>query len=280
MRPNRTTIQTLSLVLFTTSGLLMLGCSDDSSDDPDPLADYTLTWSDEFDGEAGELPDQEVWSFDIGGGGFGNEQLEFNTDRPENASLDGDGNLAITARREAYEGNAYTSARITTRGAVEVEYGRIEARIQLPEGQGIWPAFWMLGNDFETIGWPQCGEIDIMEFRGQDPGIVLGTAHGPGYSGAQSLGEVTAVSGGAANSFHVYSVEWDPDEIRWYVDDVLYHSLTPADLPPGASWVYDHPFFLILNVAVGGKFVGSPDASTQFPQTMLVDWVRVYERDP
>lgn len=254
------------------------GCGGEAQQPRDPLEGYTLAWSDEFDGGAGEAPDPAVWSFDVGGGGFGNNQLEYNTDRAENAALDGAGNLAIVARREAYEGNAYTSARMKTQGAVEVQYGRIEARISLPEGQGIWPAFWMLGANFETVGWPQCGEIDIMEYRGQDPAIVLGTAHGPGYSAAQGISERTAVSGGAAGSFHVYAVEWEPEAIRWYVDGVEYHSLTPGDLPAGARWVFDQPFFMILNVAVGGSFVGSPDASTRFPQAMLVDWVRVYER--
>lgn len=254
------------------------GCGGEEQQPSDPLAGYTLAWSDEFDGAAGEAPDPAVWSFDVGGGGFGNNQLEYNTDRAENAALDGAGNLAIVARREAYEGNAYTSARMKTQGAVEVQYGRIEARISLPEGQGIWPAFWMLGANFQTVGWPQCGEIDIMEYRGQDPAIVLGTAHGPGYSAAQGISERTAVSGGAAGSFHVYAVEWEPEAIRWYVDGVEYHSLGPGDLPAGARWVFDQPFFMILNVAVGGSFVGSPDASTRFPQAMLVDWVRVYER--
>lgn len=258
--------------------ILASGCGNTATTKPDPLAGWELVWSDEFDGDAGQLPNPESWSFDVGGGGFGNNQLEHNTDRPENASLDGEGNLAITARREAYRGNAYTSARIKTQGKFEATYGRYEARILLPEGQGIWPAFWMLGSNFEEVGWPQCGEIDIMEFRGQDRALVLGTVHGPGYSGGQGIGDRTSVSGGAAGSFHRYIVEWEPDHIRWYVDDVLFHELTPADLPPSSRWVYDHPFFLILNVAVGGTFLGNPDASTQFPQTMLVDYVRVYQR--
>lgn len=278
MAPKLASVFGVVLAMAVALGGAACGTSGSDDGEDDPLEGWELTWSDEFDGEADTLPDPEVWTFDVGGNGFGNEQLEFNTDRAENASLDGDGNLAIVARRENYQGNSYTSARIKTQNSVEVEYGRVEARILLPFGQGIWPAFWMLGNDFETIGWPQCGEIDVMEYRGQNPALVYGTAHGPGYSGARSLGEVTAVSGGAASNFHVYAVEWEPEEIRWYVDGVLYHSLTPAQLPPGSAWVYDHPFFLILNVAVGGYFVGAPDASTQFPQTMLVDYVRVYER--
>lgn len=260
-------------------GLLISSCGAFTEPAPvDPLAGWELSWSDEFDGEEGAAPNPDIWVYDIGGNGWGNNQLEHNTDRRENARLDGQGNLAIVARREAFEGNAYTSARLKTQGTFETTYGRVEARILLPEGQGIWPAFWMLGSNFETVGWPQCGEIDIMEFRGQDPGIVLGTVHGPGYSGGQGIGEKTAVSGGAAGDFHVYTVEWEEREIRWYVDDVLYFSLAPEDLPPGSPWVFNTPFFLLLNVAVGGTFLGNPDASTQFPQTMLVDYVRVYKR--
>lgn len=271
--------RTIVTVIVALCASIGFSCtSSDENDDPDRLEGWELTWSDEFEGEEGNLPDPDTWSFDVGGGGFGNNQLEYNTERTENASLDGDGNLAIVARREAFQGNQYTSARIKTAGTVEVEYGRIEARISLPEGQGIWPAFWMLGNDFETIGWPQCGEIDIMEYRGQETSIVHGTVHGPGYSGGNAIGETTAVSGGAAGEFHTYAVEWEPDEIRWYVDGVLYNTFARDDVPPNGRWVYDHPFFIILNVAVGGTFVGSPDSSTRFPQTMLVDYVRVYER--
>ncbi len=266
------------------SAALLAGCG--GSETPDEgdasvndAASWVLVWSDEFEGEAGALPDPEVWSPDIGGDGWGNNQLEFNTGRAENGSLDGTGNLAIIARREAYEGNSYTSARLTTVGAAEFQYGRIEARVQLPVGAGIWPAFWMLGNNFADVGWPNCGEIDILEYRGQAPAIALGTVHGPGYSGGEGVGDSVAVAGGGLhNDFHVYAIEWDETEIRWFVDDIHFHTVTPDSLPDGTPWVFDHPFFLIINLAIGGNFVGPVGSDTQFPQVMLVDYVRVYER--
>ncbi len=269
----------ISTILLMAIATISSSCGLSGSDtNSDPLDGWVLAWSDEFEGARGTVPDPTIWSYDIGGNGWGNEQLEFNTDRPENASMDGEGNLAITARREAFEGNQYTSARLKTEQTLEVTYGRVEARISMPEGRGIWPAFWMLGSDFETVGWPACGEIDIVEYRGQDPAIVHGTVHGPGYSGGQGITELTAVAGGAAGEFHVYAIEWEPSEIRWYVDGVQYHSVSKDTIPPTGRWVFDHPFFLLLNVAVGGTFLGNPDASTQFPQQMLVDYVRVYER--
>jgi beta-glucanase (GH16 family) len=236
-----------------------------------------LVWSDEFEGEAGESPDSTRWTFDIGGHGWGNAQLEHNTDRSENVSLDGAGHLAITAREEEYLGNAYTSGRINTRGRFERTRGRFEARIKLPVGQGIWPAFWLLGADIDPVGWPDCGEIDIMEYRGQLPSIVTGALHGPGYSGGNSIGGQYTLEGAAFNDdFHVFAVDWDSDSITWSVDGHEYMTIEPSDLPQGTSWVFDHDFFIILNVAVGGYYVGSPDETTTFPQTMLVDYVRVY----
>ena len=238
-------------------------------------AEWVLIWSDEFEGPAGQLPDATKWDYDIGTD-WGNLQLEYDTDRASNVSLDGHGLLTITAREEFYEGQPYTSARIVTRNRYEPTYGRIETRIKLPTGQGLWPAFWLLGSDIGSVGWPQCGEIDIMEYRGQEPTIVYGTLHGPGYSGGSGFGSVYVLpSGRFDSSFHTFAVEWDAGKISWYVDDVLYHQATPADLAP-SEWVFDHPFYIILNVAVGGTFVGPPDASTVFPQTMSVDYVRVY----
>jgi beta-glucanase (GH16 family) len=242
----------------------------------EPL-EWGLQWQDEFEGSAGQLPDASRWAFDTGGDGWGNAQLEYNTDRPENVSLDGNGHLAITARKESYEGNSYTSGRINTRGLFARKQGRFEARIQLPVGQGIWPAFWLLGDNFDAIGWPDCGEIDIMEYRGQEPNIVSGALHGPGYSGGSSIGGKFNLDGaGFHMGFHVFAIAWDNESITWSVDEEPYMTITPDDLPGGTRWVYDHPFFILLNVAVGGYFVGSPDASTSFPQTMLIDWVRVY----
>ena len=237
-----------------------------------------LVWEDDFDGDAGQSPDSGKWGFDIGTGsnGWGNAQLEYDTNRPENVSMDGDGHLAIVARKETYGASAYTSARIKTQGRFEQARGRFEARIKLPVGQGIWPAFWLLGNDITSVGWPACGEIDIMEYRGQYPNLVAGSLHGPGYSGGSPISSTYRLPDGAFNDdFHVFAIEWESDRITWFVDDVAYHEAGTEDLG-GNPWVFNHPFFIILNVAVGGYYVGNPDQSTVFPQTMLVDWVRVY----
>ena len=235
-----------------------------------------LVWSDEFDGPAGQLPDPTKWNFDIGTD-WGNDQLEYDTDRAENVSLDGQGHLAITAREEEYLGRDYTSGRINTRYRFTQARGRFEARIKLPIGQGLWPAFWLLGSDFGTVGWPQCGEIDIMEYRGQLPTIASGALHGPGYSGGGALGGAYTLPTGSFNeSFHVFAVDWESDSITWSIDDVEYLTLRPSDLPSGTEWVFNDDFFIILNVAVGGNYVGDPDETTTFPQTMLVDYVRVY----
>ncbi len=250
------------------------GCENGAVEDD---AAWQLVWSDEFEGPAGQLPDPANWAFDIGTD-WGNAQLEYDTDRPENVSLDGSGNLAITARRESYQGSAYTSGRIKTQGLFEQAFGRFEARVQLPTGQGIWPAFWMLGNDIDSVGWPECGEIDIMEYRGQEPSVVIGTIHGPGYSASAGVtGRYTLEGSRFDVDFHVFAIEWREDGIDWFVDGNLYHTVGRGD--PDGRWVFDHPFFILLNVAVGGGFVGPPNESTIFPQTMLVDWVRVYQSE-
>jgi len=240
-----------------------------------------IVWQDEFDGPAGQSPDPAKWGYDVGGSGWGNNQLEFDTARPENVSLDGQGNLTIVARREDYQGRAYTSARINTLGRFERTRGRFEARIRLPAGQGIWPAFWLLGGNFGSVGWPECGEIDIMEYRGQETRVVHGSLHGPGYSGGNALSSLFQLRLGSFDGdFHVFAVEWSEDRITWLVDGMAYKTVRPGNLPAGSRWVFDHPFFVILNVAVGGNFVGPPDASTTFPQTMTVDYVRVYGTAP
>ena len=248
-------------------------CGDDSPT-------WDLVWEDEFDGPAGQLPDSTNWRFDVGVD-WGNAQLEYDTDRAENVSLDGAGHLAITARKENYQGEdgerEYTSGRINTSGLFEQARGRFEARIKLPVGQGMWPAFWLLGNDISTAYWPACGEIDIMEYRGQAPSIVHGSLHGPGYSGGGALTSRYTLSGRSFDAdFHVFTVDWERDRLTWYVDGKLYKVVIPDDLPAGTRWVFDHPFFVILNLAVGGNFVGPPNTATLFPQAMLVDWVRVY----
>jgi beta-glucanase (GH16 family) len=248
----------------------------------------TPVWRDEFDGPAGASFDRVKWVADTGGKGFGNKERQFYTTRRENVALDGKGHLVITARAEpassAYEcwyGKClYTSARLKTQGLFSQRYGRVEARIRIPRGQGIWPAFWMLGSDIGSVGWPQSGEIDIMENIGREPAIVHGTLHGPGYSGDKSIGRTDTLSHGAyADDFHIFEIVWQPNEIRWFVDGREYHRMTPADLPPGTKWVFDHPFFLLLNLAVGGSWPGDPDASSTFPQEMVVDYVRTY-REP
>jgi len=247
-----------------------------------PSGPWQLVWSDEFDGPAGQSPDPSRWTYDVGGSGWGNDQLEFDTARPENVSLDGAGHLAIAARQEQYQGNDYTSARIKTQGLGEWTYGRFEASIKLPVGQGIWPAFWLLGSDISSVGWPACGEVDVMEYRGQTPLMVQGSLHGPGYSGGKAIWSQSWLAGPAGydDAFHQFAVDWDPGVMRWEVDGTVYLTVDRTRLPPGSTWVFDHPFFVILNVAVGGGFVGSPDGTTVFPQTMLVDYVRVYQRGP
>jgi beta-glucanase (GH16 family) len=234
---------------------------------------WTLVWQDEF---SGETIDPANWQFETGGGGWGNNESEYYTSRPENARIE-QGNLVIEARKEYYKGKNYTSARLKTQNLQAWAYGRIEARMQLPYGQGLWPAFWMLGTDIYQSGWPLCGEIDIMEFIGRDPAHAYGTVHGPGYSGAGGVGSPVSVSPGSlSESFHTYAIEWDPEEIRWYLDDAQYFRVTPGMV--SGKWVYDHPFFILLNLAVGGNWPGYPDETTIFPQFLRVDYVRVYQQ--
>jgi beta-glucanase (GH16 family) len=245
-----------------------------------------LVWSDEFNQADGSAPDPQKWTFDLGGKGWGNQELETYTSRPENVYIH-DGMLVIQARKEKFTGNDgvardYTSARLKTQGLFSQTYGRIEARIKIPYGQGLWPAFWMLGNDEGKVGWPKCGEIDIMENIGREPSMVHGTVHGPDYSGGKGVSAAYSLPRGErfAAAFHTFAVDWRPRQIQFFVDDNLYTTILPTSIPPGASWVYDHPFFIILNVAVGGAWPGNPDATTTFPQTMQVDYVRVYKLAP
>jgi len=247
-------------------------------------ADWNLVWSDEFNGPSGSAVDSTKWSFDVGGKGWGNGELETYTGRTANAQLEG-GSLVIKAIKETFTGadkitRNYTSARLLTKNKFSQAYGRFEARIKIPYGQGIWPAFWMLGNNIDTLRWPNCGEIDIMENIGREPSMVHGTFHGPGYSGGNGIGAAYTLTGGKkfSDDFRRFAVEWEPNIMRFYVDGNLYQTRTPLDLPAGTSWVFDHPFFIILNVAVGGGWPGNPDATTAFPQQMLVDYVRVYRR--
>jgi beta-glucanase (GH16 family) len=260
--------------------------------DPGP-AGWTLVWSDEFDGLAGSSPAAGKWTHEIGNGfdqannGWGNGELEYYTAAPENSAEDGTGSLVITAQEidpattelECWYGPCeYTSARLVSAQKFEMAYGRIEARMKLPYGQGLWPALWMLGSDIGEVGWPNCGEIDIMEHIGSIPDTAYGTIHGPGYSGGAGIGgSYTLDEGGFADDYHVFAIEWEPGIIRWYVDGNLFLTLTDEDIPADTEWVFDHPFFLIMNVAVGGTWPGYPDETTVFPQTMMVDYIRVYQ---
>ena len=244
---------------------------------------WVLRWSDEFNGPSGSPPDPTKWIVESGGNGWGNDELQYYTARPQNVRQE-DGHLVIEAIKERFTGpdgvhRNYTSARLNTKGRFSQRYGRFEARIQIPSGQGVWPAFSLLGDNFSTAGWPECGEIDIMENVGSEPAIIHGSMHGPGYSGAAPLTAVYKLPQGRfSDGFHVFAVEWEPQAVRFLVDGKLYATRSPADLPPGKRWVFDHPFFLVLNLAVGGKMPGSPAESTVFPQRMLVDYVRVYSR--
>jgi beta-glucanase (GH16 family) len=242
----------------------------------------SLAWSEEFDGAAGRPVDPATWRHEVGGHGWGNQELQFYTDSTENAALDGSGNLAVVVRRPdprrrqgRFGGCEYTSARLITKDRVAFTYGLVQARIRLPRGRGVWPAFWMLGQSIDEVGWPACGEIDVMENFGKDPTVVHGTVHGPGYAGAAGITASHTAGASLADDFHVYSVHWEPERIRWYLDDELYSSLTPDDLQ-GKPWVFDHDFFLLVSVAVGGAFSQRPDRSVSFPTTMLVDYVRVH----
>ncbi|GAA3656355.1 glycoside hydrolase family 16 protein [Flavivirga jejuensis] len=249
-----------------------------ATDDTQIVARFTeLVMADEFDTEG--APNSAIWGYDIGTGdnGWGNNELQYYTDRSENVTVQ-NGVLIITAKEEAFNGASYTSARLLTKGKFEQTYGRFEARMRLPYGKGLWPAFWLLGDDSNgTEVWPQIGEIDIMEYVGDEPTIMFGTVHGPGYSGGESIGKPYQLENDRFDTgFHVFGVEWGPNYINYYVDDVLYNQITPDDVP--GEWVFNRgPFYIILNLAVGGALPGSPNEETVFPQTLLVDYVRVYK---
>lgn len=262
---------------FILSGLIFsISCSNDESQTITTMNE--IVWADEFTIDG--TPDSSKWNFDIGTGqnGWGNNELQYYTDRLQNIEVK-NGMLHIKAVKEAYLGASYTSAKITTKGVFEQKYGRYEAKIKLPWGQGLWPAFWLLGDDSNgSVIWPQIGEIDIMEYRGQQPTIVHGSIHGPGYSAGEAITKSYSLPNDRFDTdFHIFGIEWGPNYINYYVDDVLYNQITPSSLPAGAEWVFnDNNFYIILNLAVGGSFVGSPNTQTVFPQEMIVDYVRVY----
>ncbi len=234
---------------------------------------WNLIWQDEFDGI--EI-DHSKWCFEVGYTGKSNGELQIYTDRRENAYLERS-NLIIKAQEETYQGYRFTSARLKTQGLHNWKYGRFEGRIKIPYGTGLWPAFWMIGDDAPSIGWPDCGEIDIMENIGAQPNSVRGTIHGPGYFRDDGIwADFTLSNHVFADDYHLFAVEWEPAEIRWYVDSNHYNTLTAKDVP--GKWVFDHPFYLLINVAVGGHWPGYPDETTRFPQVMHVDYVRVYSK--
>jgi beta-glucanase (GH16 family) len=252
----------------------------DAADEP---PGWTLTWSDEFNGPNGSAPDPTKWNNEVGGDGWGNKELEYYTGGTANVVVQ-NGNLVITATAAGaspstcwYGPCRYTSARLNTAGNFSQQYGRFEARLQVPFGQGLWPAFWLLGDNIGTVGWPACGEIDVMENVGFEPSQAWGSLHAPLFDA--TLAYTLAAMGRFADDFHTFAVEWEATQIRFYVDDQLYEAHTPVDATStGGTWAFDQPFFVILNVAVGGNWPGSPDATTAFPQTMKVDWVRVYSK--
>jgi len=254
--------------------VIISGCS---TSEVQNVTNFTqISMKDEFNQDG--APNSAIWTYDIGQGqnGWGNNELQYYTDRPENVTVQ-NGYLIITAQEESYEGAQYTSARLLTKGLFAQKYGRFEARMRLPYGQGMWPAFWMLGSNIDEVSWPQCGEIDIMENRGSEPTIMSGAVHGPGYNGGNAiLKSYDLVNERLDTDFHIYGIEWGPGYINFYIDDILYNQITPEDVT--GEWVFDdQPFFIIINLAVGGNFGGPPNAETVFPQTMLVDYVRVYE---
>jgi len=283
----RTSVSLCALALAAS-----LACTPSSPVSPSPVA-WTQVWSDEFDGPAGAAIDSTKWRYDTGDGcasgncGWGNSEKEYYSAAPENIALNGRGQLAIVARTApagltCYYGPCrYTSAKVTTRGKLSVAPGRVEARIKLAAGQGLWPAFWMLGTNIAAVGWPTCGELDIMENRGSAPTTTSSAVHGPGYSGNTPFAHQHVLARGTvADTFHTFAVEWDSLRIRYFVDDSLHYTVTRADVQRYGNWVFDQSFFVILNLAVGGHFDGDPASDAIFPATMLVDYVRVYRRAP
>lgn len=269
-------IKTMLLMSFSFAAVFVTYSCE--TDETQTVATFTeLVMSDEFDTDG--APNSAIWNYNIGTGqnGWGNNELQYYTDRTENVTVQ-NGVLIITAKEEQFNGSNYTSARLLTKGKFEQTYGRFEARIKLPYGKGIWPAFWLLGDDSNGAEvWPQIGEIDIMEYVGNHPTKVFGTVHGPGYSGAEGITKAFELDGDRFDTgFHIFGIEWGPDYINYYVDDVLYNQITPDDVT--GEWVFNGgPFYIIINVAVGGALPGSPNAETVFPQNMLVDYVRVYK---
>jgi beta-glucanase (GH16 family) len=245
-----------------------------------PTADWRLVWADEFESPDGSAVDAKKWSFDLGAGGWGNGELQYYTDRVDNAYIQ-HGALVIRAQEEDYRGSRYTSARLVTRGKGDWLYGRVEVRAKIPYGQGIWPAIWMLPTDWEYGVWPRSGEMDIMEMVGHEPATVYGTLHyGVPHTHTGDSYDLPG-EGAFADDYHIFVIEWEPGEIRWYVDGYHYQTQTEwftSSTKGSPHAPFDEPFHLILNVAVGGAWPGFPDETTVFPQHMIVDYVRIYQK--
>ncbi|TQK50433.1 beta-glucanase (GH16 family) [Streptomyces sp. SLBN-118] len=283
----RLLLSVLSVLTFATATTgLAQGAPAPAPKTTTAAAPAAVTFADEFDGPAGSPVDGGKWQIESGDN-VNNHERQYYTAGNRNAALDGQGHLVITARRENpdnyqcwYGRCEYTSARVNTAGRFTQAYGHVEARLKVPRGQGMWPAFWMLGNDIGQVGWPNSGEIDVMENVGFEPSTIHGTLHGPGYSGSGGIGAAYTLPGGQAfaDAFHTFAVDWAPDSITWSVDGNVYQRRTPSDLG-GRQWVFNKPFFLILNLAVGGYWPGDPDGGTAFPQQLVVDHVRVSTGD-
>jgi beta-glucanase (GH16 family) len=276
-------------VFLAACGTTTAPLTNNSSGSGSGVTQETLVWSDEFNGAtAPSAPNPKNWTYDTGAGGWGNNELETycaygsstapcNPSNP-NAYVGADGYLHIVARNPS--SGVYTSARLKTEGLQSFQYGRIEASIKMPEGQGLWPAFWTLGVDIDSVPWPACGEMDIMESIGSKPSTNYGSIHGTGFTGTQ-IGTAYTLANNAkfGDAFHTFGILWSPKLIKYYVDSPtnVYATYTPSSLPQGAVWPFDAgKFFFILNVAVGGSWPGAPNNTTVFPQEMLVDYVRVY----
>lgn len=271
-----------SAILLAVLAVLLAAAGAELASSPHRASRSQLVWDDEFTGPAGTPPDDRRWRIDSGYLGAGNAELEYDSGSAANVALNGHGQLAITARRQRVSSGgrtfSYTSGRLETRGLFQTRYGQIEARIELPSGQGLWPAFWALGTDVGRVGWPAAGEIDVMENHGGDSSSISGSLHGPesGRAAGYSVTAVTRSPRSLATGFHDYGITWSPDRIAFTLDGRVYAVQTPRTLGGDRPWVFNAPFYLLLDLAVGGREPGDPDPSTRFPATMLVDWVRVY----
>ncbi|MDF3294359.1 glycoside hydrolase family 16 protein [Streptomyces silvisoli] len=278
----RRTRAALAAALLLTAGWTLAATAPANGSPASHRPAAVTTFSDDFNGPAGRAVDGGKWRYETGDN-VNNHEREYYTSGTNNAALDGNGHLVITARKENpagyrcwYGSCQYTSARLSTTQTFTQAYGHFETRMKIPRGQGMWPAFWMLGSDIGKVGWPACGEIDVMENVGFEPGTVHGTLHGPGYSGSGGLGAGYTLPGGQAfaDGFHTFAVDWSPRAVTFSVDGHVYETRTPADTH-GNKWAFDHPFYLIMNLAVGGYWPGDPNGSTQFPQSLVVDYVHV-----